>query len=275
MNAGVFRIFLPLLLFENMYTSHMHILDAGVLIYAVCSVLLIFALCWLALFKWISDNSRAATMVQGMYRSNFALLGIALTQTMYGSDEVEITGMLVAGIIPLYNVLAVILFETKCQGKKSNLGGVVTGIVKNPLIIGTAVGLVLNLTHIKLPVVIESACISMGQVATPLALVVMGGSFKAKTAVANKNDLIFVSAVRLIVIPVLFTAAAILFGYRGKQLYGLFVMYATPTAVASYAMASAMGGNEELAGEIVLVTTMISMVTLGIGVYLLSGLSFI
>lgn len=275
LNAGVFRIFLPLLLFENMYTSRMDVTNIKVLLFAVASVVFIFLICYVMVSHVIGSRSRAATIIQGMYRSNFALLGIALTETLYGSGETEITGMLVAVIIPLYNVLAVILFESTCQYRKADIGKIVKGIIKNPLILWTCIGLVFNLLHISIPVAVNSAVVSLGQVATPLALFVLGGNFEAAKAIRNRKPLIAVSMTRLIIVPVLCTAISVALGFRGKSLYALFLMYATPTAVASYAMASSMGGEEELAGEIVLVTTAVSMVSIGLGVYVLTVLQFI
>ena len=269
-NVGVFRVFLPMLLFENMYTTRIDRVDISVVVFALCSVLLIFGICCLLVFRVIKEKSIAATIVQGMYRSNFALLGIALTQMMYGINGTQTTGMLVAVIIPLYNVLAVILFEVTCGKKKTDVLGILVGIIKNPLIIGTVAGLVFNLCEISIPDAVDATIISFGQVATPLSLIVMGGSFEVSKALSNKMALFLVSIVRLLAIPVVGTIVAVLFGYRQEELYGLFLMYATPTAVSSYAMAAVMGGDEGLAGEIVMLTTVISMFTLGIGVYVLT-----
>lgn len=275
LNAGVFRIFLPLLLFENMYTSHMDVTDVKVLLFAVISVILMFLICYWIIFHVIEDRPRAATIVQGIYRSNFALLGLALTETLYGSGETEITGMLVAVIIPLYNVLAVILFESSCQCRKTDIGKIIKGIIKNPLILSTCVGLFFNLVHINIPTAVNSAAVSLGQIATPLALFVMGGNFEAAKTIKNRNPLIAVSMTRLIIVPVLCTVMSVILGFRGKSLYALFLMFATPTAVASYAMASSMGGDEDLAGEIVLVTTVVSMFSIGFGVYILTAFKLV
>ncbi len=275
LNTSVFRIFLPLLLFENMYSSQIDIKDISVVAYAICSAFVIFGLSCFCIFCTVKEKNRAATITQGIYRSNFALLGIALTQTMYGINGTEITGMLVAIVIPIYNVLSVILFEVSCNNRKTSIVKILIGIVKNPLIIGTCLGLLLNIARIDIPEVINGTIKTLSQIATPLALVAMGGSFEIKTAIKNKRELIVVSGARLLAIPIVFTGLAILFGYRDKSLYALFLMYSTPTAVASYAMASAMGGDEDLAGEIVMVTTIISLFSIGIGVYFLSAFGLV
>ncbi len=274
-NASVFRLFLPLLLFENMYTTSMKATESKVLLYAILSVAIIFGICISCVFRHVRDRARAATITQGMYRSNFALLGIALTASLYGADGTEITGMLVAIIIPIYNVLAVILFEMACGEKRTSPGKIILGVVRNPLIIGTCLGLILHQLKVEIPSVINSTIASMGQIATPLALIVMGAGFEIRQTIKNKWSLLWTTMVRLLIIPVVFTSVAVLLGFKGKAIFALFVMYSTPTAVSSFAMASAMGGDENLAGEIVLVTTMVSMITLGFGVYILALLKLI
>lgn len=275
MNRSVFRIFLPMLLFENMVQATLSVSDAGLLLYAAACAFVIYLAVCIIVFQVVKDRSRAATVAQGMYRSNFALLGIALTETMYGSGQTEVTGMLVAVIVPLYNVLAVILFEIAKGEKKPNVGKILLGVAKNPLILGTGLGLLVHLSGLQIPTMINSAIVSLGQIATPLALVVMGGNFEFRQTLRNRKPLFAVASVRLVLIPILFTILAVLVGYRGKALYALFLMYATPTAVASYAMASVMGGDEDLAGEIVLITTVLSLLTVGIGVFLLNAFALI
>ncbi len=275
MNNSVFRLFLPMLLFENMYTSDIQVSDVGVVIYAVATVFVIYGLCNIVVPLFHRDKSRTSTMIQGMYRSNFALMGIALTETYYGNGNTQITGMLVAIVIPIYNVLAVVLFERYRNEGRTNIGSVLLGIAKNPLIIGTMMGLLVNVLDFKVPNIINSGIVTLGQIATPLALVVMGASFEFSQTIINRVDLLAVISVRLLLIPIVFTLIAVLIGYRERALYALFVMYATPTAVASYAMASAMDGEEKLAGEIVLLTTVLSVVSIGVGVFVLKSTELI
>lgn len=275
MNQSVFRLFLPMLLFENMYQTEVSLADGGLIVYAVVCAFSIYLVCSVAAFCFISDRARAATVAQGMYRSNFALLGIALTVTMYGADNTEVTGMLVAFVIPIYNVLAVVLFEVARGQKKTELSKIVVGVLKNPLIIGTVLGLLCNVAGIEIPKMVDSAVISLGQVATPLALIVMGGNFELGKTIRNGKTLAVATTVRLAVIPFVFTGISVLLGFRYKELYALFLMFATPTAVASYAMACAMGGEEDLAGEIVLMTTILSLFSIGIGVFVLKTFNLI
>ena len=270
MNKGVFRLFLPALLFENMYNADLSVDDAGVVIYALLTVFVIFVICCLTVPLIEKNRAKAPTIIQGIYRTNFGLLGIALTESCYGKDGTHITVMIVAIVIPVYNALAVILFEKYKDRAKVSYKSILAGVMKNPLILGTVLGLIVNLSGLRVPEIPNRGISSLGQIATPLALIVMGASFEVRHTIENRKVISAVTFVRLLIIPLLFTMAAVMAGFRGKELYGLFIMYATPTAVASYTMAGNMGGDEKLAGEIVFTTTVLSAVTIGTGVYLLS-----
>lgn len=275
MNHSVFRLFLPMLLFENMYQSDVKITDMSLIAWAAGCVFVIYVFCSAVIPLFEKDRARAATVIQGMYRSNFALMGIALTETMYGSGETQVTGMLAAVIVPLYNVLAVILFERFCGNGSGRVSDILPGILRNPLIIGTVLGLLANISGVIIPEALNSAVVSLGQTATPLALTVMGGTFELRKTVRNRKTLGAVVMARLILIPVLFSAVSAVAGYRGKALYALFLMFATPAAVSSYSMACAMGGDEDLAGEIVLLTTVLSLFSIGTGIFVMKMLQLI
>lgn len=80
-----------------------------------------------------------------------------------------------------------------------------------------------------------------------------------------------VSVFRLLVVPAVFLGTAVALGFRGTGLVALMVMYGSPTAVASFPMATSMGGNSEMAGQIVAVTTVFSVVTIFMWTYVLSA----
>lgn len=274
-NKLVFKLFLPALLFENMYSSSLDKdFNFSVVIFAIAGILILLAILCIAVPIFESDRSKRATLIQGMYRSNFALVGIALTESMYGVGQTEISGLLVVFIVPLFNVIAVCLFEFY-RGNSFSPLPIIKGIVTNPLIIGTVLGISFKLLNIELPYSINHSISMLGNLAAPLALIILGGTFSFKKVVKNEYRLIVVNIVRLAIIPAIFMFFAITFGFRGKELFGLFSMCATPTAVVSYAMASAMDGDGELAGQIVVTTTVCSLFTCIIGIFILQALGYI
>ena len=71
------------------------------------------------------------------------------------------------------------------------------------------------------------------------------------------------------------TYGAFLFGFRGYDLGILFILFACPTAIASFIMAEAMGSNSKLAANILLMTTLVSLVTITLGLFVLKEYNLI
>ena len=142
MNRVVFNVFLPFMLFKNIYKTEMaEGLDFGIVLFALLAVLGIFIFLCLTIPLVEKRKERSSVIIQGLYRSNFVLLGISIVSSIYGEGNIGMTAFVAATIIPLYNVLAVILFETFCTGE-CHIGGILRGIVKNPLIRASVLGLV-------------------------------------------------------------------------------------------------------------------------------------
>lgn len=275
LNKICFRSFLPVMVFYNIYQSDLkEDFEAGVLLYAVLSILIIFLSAVLIVNRvWKGDRSRSV-IVQGMYRSNFVLIGIEVTRTVCGADQLGMASILVSVIIPIYNVLAVLLFTFYGEGKKS-AGSVALSIIKNPLIISVVLGILVNVSGFALPELAENIVDTMSSAATPLALVCLGGTFAFGQIRTYRKELAAVTLARLVFVPLIFVCIAVLIGCRGSNLVALMVMYGSPAAISSYTMAAEMGGNHELAGAIVVVTSIVSVLTIFLWVVALHFLGLI
>lgn len=275
-NLLVFKVFLPVLLFNNMYHSDVNTeISPRLIIYAIASVLIIFAGLCIVVPKVVKDTKQAATIIQGIYRSNYALFGIAIAESMYGTGNAGATGILVSVIVPINNVLAVCLFEYYRGNARVHVGKIIKGIITNPLIIGTVLGLICKLLPVSFPGAVSSFLNTVGSLATPIALIVLGGTFSFGKVGANKKCLTAVTLIRMIILPIIFMTFSIWLGFREKELFALYLMVGAPTAVASFSMASAMGGDGELTGQIIVVTTVLSLFTTVGGIYLLRTIGVI
>ena len=131
-NNLVFKVFLPCLLFYNIYTTQIDkILDFDLIVYAVCFVSILFLLLMIFVPVFVKDNSKRGVIIQGVFRSNFVLFGMPVTISLMGEGNGGLTSIAIAFIVPLYNVLAVICLET-FRKNKINIFTVLKGIVKNP-----------------------------------------------------------------------------------------------------------------------------------------------
>lgn len=269
MNTVVFKVLLSTMIFLNIYQSDLEQdFQLNLLIYAIVSLIVMYLILNLLIPKVIKDRTIAPVMIQGIYRSNFVLFGLQITASICGSENLGMATVLIAIIIPMFNALAVLLFE-RYQQEQVNVMKLLKGIATNPLIIASVLGIISVFIKPQFPPVMESALKSISQMATPLSLILLGGTITVSGIKKYWKYTLSCAIGRLIVVPVVFLSIAVILGFRGNGLVALMVMLASPTAVSSFTMASQMGGNEELAGQIVAVTTIFSVVTIFLWTYFL------
>ncbi len=274
-NTLVFKLLLPSLLFYNVYsTDSIDNFNLKIFLFTTLSIIAVFILGIFLVLILSKDNSKRGVMLQGIFRSNFAILGIPLLESLFDKNLTSLTYLMVAIIIPLFNVLAVLSFEIFNKGSSNfSILSILKNIIKNPLIIGCALGLILFAFNIKLPLFLEKSVSQISSTATPLALITLGASFSFKSIKGSKKEIIAVTLLRLVFVPLLIISAAVVFGFKGEALGCLMVISGAPIAVSSFPMAKSMGGNEELAASTVVVTSALCILTLFGWIYLLSSLS--
>lgn len=274
-NKVVFKIFLPLLVFLNIYKTDLAAsFNSSLLIYTVAGVAIQFlmSLCIVAFAE--KDNSRRGVMLQGMFRSNFVLFGIPISTALFGDTAAGLASILISVIIPMYNVLAVLSLEM-FNGKRPNFLSILKGIITNPLIIASAAGILCVVYGITLPPVIYKTASDLSSVATPLAFVILGASFSFRDVGRYVRELLLTLGIKLIFFPALFLGGAILFGFTGAPLAVLLTVFGSPIAVSSFTMAQQMGGDDKLAGQLVVFSSVFSILTIFLMIFVLKEFAFL
>ena len=274
-NACVFKIFLPLLLCFNIVDTQLGTsTDVRTLLYAFITTLLCFGTLFFITPRLCHDRASCGVLIQGIARSNYAIFGIPLVMMMYPEGDTSIAVLLVAVVVPVFNVLSTIALMI-FGGEKSSPWRIVKGVLLNPLILGTLAGFLLWYFRIPIPTLIEKPLRSLSSVATPLALFTLGASLDFGKARANSRLLVIGVAGRLVVVPLIFLSLAVALGIRDVSLAALIAVYASPTSVSSFPMAQQMGGNGDLAGGQVVFTTVFSILTVFLWVFALKSLGFL
>lgn len=275
LNALLFKVFIPLSLFFNVYSVDLRsVIVPNIFLFCALGVIVAVLLAYLVIRPLVKGSIDRATVVQGVYRSNFVLFGITIAQSLCDADGVALVSALSAVVIPMFNVIAVILFEVS-KGGKVKPAKLILNIFKNPLVQAGILGAVFSLLRIQLPALLASPLKTLGGIATPVALVALGGILSFNSVVAHRKLLVMSVLGRLIFVPVLAVAAAILMGFRGNELIAVMAVFASPTAVSSAPMAQAMGGNGDLAGEIVVMTSAFCIFTIFLFTFFMSGFGLI
>lgn len=271
-NKISFHVFLPCMLFYNIYTSDLSVsVRPSLMLYAIISVLIIYLISWVYINYRESDYSLRSVSIQGLFRSNYVIMGIPIAIALLGKNNIGPVSVMVGIVVPLYNVLAVICLE-HFIGNKSSFSDHIKPILKNPLIISSALGILFLVLHIRLPYSLDSMVSSLGDIAAPLQLFLLGVFFDFKGIRKFIRQLITVNVGKLMIFPAIFLFGAYFLGFRNADFISLMGIYAAPTAINSFTMAQQMGGNEELAGSIVVSTTALSSLTMFLWIYVFKTL---
>lgn len=301
-NKFVFRVALPTLLFYTIYNiSDIGAINWPVIIYAVIAVLILFILGLIVALIVIKDNRRRGVLIQATFRANYAIIGIPLAQALGGSDAVGVVALISAVVVPMMNILAVIALSIFVKDGNTDihpLKATVIKIIKNPLIIAIFLGLIVLWIRSYIPLdpntgelifsiqnnlkFLYTAIKWIGQVASPFALIVLGGTFEFFVIKDIAKQIFAGTVMRVIVAPIVALGLAVLlsektsfFNFSAIEYPALIALFASPTAVSGAIMAKEMNNDEALAVQYVVWTTSLSIITIFITVFIFKSFSLI
>ena len=275
LNKLVFKVFLPIYVFNNIYTTNIAVaFQPGLVALTMFGVLAIFAFLMAFIPRIEKENAKRGVMVQAIFRSNFVLFGLPVAVSLCGEANVGPTSLLIGFVVPVFNVLAVVCLET-FRGGKADFRKILKGIATNPLIIASVLGIAMNLSGVPLPSGVRKSITDLGRVATPLALVALGSGFQFRRIRGYVRQLIICISGKLVICPLVMVALAALLGFRGDMLVPVLVLFASPVATSSYTMAEQMEGDGTLAASLVVLTTALSILTMFLFIFALKQLGLV
>ena len=261
LNKVIFRFFMPVMLFYNIYSSDLSLaVQPKLIAYAIACTLLIFFLALLIVRRVEPERRRRGVIV-----------GLPVVESLMGAENVGPVVLLIATVVPVFNILAVIVLEYYA-GERTRPGRLLLDILKNPLILGSAAGLLALFVGLKLPLPLETAAQQMTQTASPMLLFLLGAFLELEGLRRDWRAVLSISLIRLVLIPAATLIPAVLLGFRGVALASLLPVFASSTAVNSFTMAQQMGGDAELAGNIVVATSALCSLTLFFWCFLFKSL---
>lgn len=270
-----FRALLPCLLFYNVYSAELRsAVQPKLLLFLVLWVLGWFGLNYAYYTVTEADPRRRGACIQNAFRTNIAVVGVSLAQSMMGQEGLAALAFAISTAVPLYNSLAVITLET-CRGKSMNPKKTLLSILQNPLIIGCFLGFVFLFSGLRLPVPVEQAVHSLGSAGSVTTLLALGASFEFSGVAKNRKTIIRCTLHRLVISPLLALSAALLLGFRGEALGIILVCLASPTASSAYPMALVCDSDHELTAQLVVSTSLLCTFTLFFWIFLLKQLGFL
>lgn len=288
-NKLTFRVLIPTMLFLNVYNiNSFSEINFWFVLYGVAAVIAIFLIGIPIYCAFTKDPGKRGTLIQSIFRSNYAIIGIPLATSLFGDKGAAAAGVMSAFCVPLFNVLAVItltIFNNSSTKSKIDVKKILLGIVKNPLIIGTVAGLaVLGIRELFVMGGIEfrlrdieflyTSLNNVKNICTPFALIILGGKFEFSAVGRLKKEIIFGTFMRVVAVPVagLVGAYFLVPDIAGEHFATYVGVFATPVAVSSAIMAKEMGADDELAGQLVVWTSLVSALTIFVYVTVLKAI---
>ncbi len=273
----VFTISLPALIFLKIDTVTIGKAFDGKLI--LTSLILVFIF---AMISWFISTIITKTpqdkgvFIQGSFRSNFAIIGLAVIASLIGENQLGKASLVLAFVMPLYNILAVVVLTVPFKNERNyNLVELLKQIITNPLILAAVAAVPFSVFHINIGNILTTTISYLAKIALPLALVSIGASLNIKR-LRNASQLAFsASALKLILFPLIAVPVGLFLHFNSVEIVIIFVLFASPTAIVSFIMADAMGGNSKLASDIVAVSTLFSIITLSFGIFILKYFSLL
>lgn len=263
-----FRLFMPALMFKNIYGIAMEDgITLRVAAFVIISLLAVFLFALLVPPRLVSDRHKAASIGQIIIRSNYILFGVAVAESLYGEGGAGPVALLGAIVVPAANALAVVILEVNRSGS-AEPGKILRSVLKNPMVVAACMALACKALGLRLPGLIYDGVTRIAGVTTTLSFISLGVSLDLGELRGNRYPLVLGVVLRMIVVPVLFLPIAVALGFRDSTLCAMLILFAAPAGAACYPMAVAMGADGPLAGQLVCCTTVLSMFTLFLFIFL-------
>ena len=295
----VFRMGLPVMLFVSVYgIDSVTNIRWDICLYCAGAIAVIYLLGVVTALAVTKVPERRGVLVQCVFRSNYAIVGMPLAAALGGGEALAVASVLAAVIVPYFNILAVIalsVLRRDSDGETVRPGMIINEVVHNPLIAGVMAGLAVlvvrqwQLNHFGAVVFsLERDLAPLYEVlgelkamTTPLALIVLGGQFRFSAVRGMFREIAVGTVWRTVLTPIIGLGGAVLLSRMGLLQCGtaeypaLIALFGSPVAVSSAIMAKEMHNDEQLATQLLVWTSVVSIVTIFGAVCLLMSLGFI
>lgn len=274
-NRLVYFIALPLLLFYEIGRADFFAnFNASLVLGSSLVIALGFALSYgYAALRRYPPEARG-TFSQGAFRGNLAYIGLAIVFNAYGSEGLTRAGILMGFLVPVLNFFAILalLLPHRTDHSDQGIKFWMRQLLLNPLILASFAGILWSFLHLPMPVILDRTLRIATGMSLPLALIAIGGSFSLDKLRGDLIKAFFATGIKIIWLPMLAALVLVGLGVEGQEL-AIGVLFAgTPAATATYIMAHQMKGDAELAGAIVMLSTLLSALTYTVALFILRSL---
>jgi malonate transporter len=268
-----YYVLFPALLIQTLVKADLSSVPvAGVGGALLLSVLLMSLLCLALrpmLSKFAIDGPAFTSIFQGATRWQ-TYVALAVCGNLYGNTGLALASVAMVAIIPLVNVTSVSVLAHYASPEKPSVGSIAMTVVRNPLIWACAIGLAINVTHLPLPRIWHEVADALGRSSLGIGLLVTGAGLQLQGMFRPSLAASVAVVLKLILMPVLAVALALVFGVSGSNLAIVSACAAVPASSSAYVLARQMGGDAPLLAQIITLQTILAALTMPIAIALVA-----
>ncbi len=218
------------------------------------------------------NHRRRRTFVLTSFYSNTAYVGFpvilyALSICSGNNRLIDAASMAVAPMIPFVNLFSIIVMGSgKASGKLAVRGllKILKRILLNPLIIACLSGLLISAMDITLPNLLTRSLDSLGNMALPLALLSIGAGLSFGSLKGTIFPTVTAALLNIFLLPLIGYLFSRYFGLSDSYTLIALIFLACPTAAATFVYAREMDGDHVFAGNVIVLSTLFSTLSLGL-----------
>lgn len=256
------KFFIPCLLFNNVYSADLKTaFQFPLFLLELTCVLTISAVLYFLIPVIVRDRKKQFSFSCCLYWPNCTMFGLPILTSLCGPEGMLIGTIMIVTIAPLFSAGSVVFLEKYRSSGKIRVGKLLKRVLANPMLWGSMLGICCNLLRISIPNAVLSPIRSVANIATPLALICLGAFCKWDSVEQLLKPVLCASLVKVFLIPGFALTLGYLCGYRGLQLLGLLIVFASPSAVSTFSLAEPEFADCDLSALLVSSTSLLSVVS--------------
>ena len=264
----VFYVLFPPLLFNSVSSASISLASAGkFLAVAVAAMFIAVAVAWCVRYAVKDNDLTHASVFQCGFRFN-TYIGFAVASRLYGDEGTSLLALLIAFWVPISNAIAVgalaaAVAKAESGGARTNiLASTVRAVVRNPLIIATVLGLLVNVSGLSVPKTAHVFLADLGNASLAMGLLCIGAGLRTQDFKAHMPLIAASTVDRLILVPLIAWGMGAAFGLAPVEAGVAIIFAALPTAQSCYVMTASMRGDAGAVANVTTAQTLAAMATL-------------
>lgn len=256
------KVFIPCLLFNNVYSAQLQEAFDGKLFLFEWSCIFVIALSLHLLVPMlVKDSKQQFSYICCLYWPNCTMFGLPVLTSLCGEQGTLTGTIMIAAIAPLFSAGTVVFLERFRNGGRVRPGKLMGNILGNPMLWGSILGISCNLLGLSVPNTLLSPIRSIAGMATPMALICLGAFCRWQSVRTLLRTVLPACLCKLVLIPLAVLLTAYALDFRGLQLLGLLIIFASPSAVSTFSIAEPEFADCQLSAALVSLLSLLSVVS--------------